>query len=114
MDRSQINTKVEQSLESLEGAKRAVPSPYLLTRINARMAKEGAPNFWSRAGAFLSRPVIAAGGLAFFIAVNLLAVNAFDKKSSRKTSASGTTTSNNNYEFAINVSGIYDIENPEP
>lgn len=113
MERSEMPEKVDQSLESLEGISRATPAPYLLTRINARLLKETQPNFWSRAGAFLSRPVTAVCGLTLFLIINVVAVNVFDKTNSSRSSGASAQPATN-YDFAINVSGIYDIENQEP
>jgi hypothetical protein len=76
------------------------------------MKADDAPNFWSRAGALLSRPKVAGAGLAVFVLMNILVVNSLAKKN---TSASvATQVSQNKYDFAINVSSIYDIENQEP
>ena len=57
---------VEQTLNSMDGAERATPAPFLLTRINAKMNREQ-PSAWERFGIFLSRPIIALTTIAFLI-----------------------------------------------
>lgn len=112
MEHDDINKKVAVSLESLEGVSRAIPAPYLLTRINAKLNSQEAPNFWSRAGAILSRPKVAGIGMMIFVMANIFVINSLKKNNTSTALIQGTTATR--YDFAINVSSIYDIENQEP
>ncbi|MCP9750940.1 hypothetical protein [Ferruginibacter sp. HRS2-29] len=112
MEHDDIHKKIAASLESLDGVSRATPAPYLLTRINAKLNALEAPNFWSRAGALLSKPKIAGIGMMVFIVMNIFVINSLKKNNTPAALTQGTT--NIRYDFAINVSSIYDIENQEP
>lgn len=103
--------QIDAVIESLGGVSKASPAPYLLTRINARLGKDADNSFWGRAGAFISRPAVAGFGLGVFMLVNCIAVTVL-KNGNGKSVAS--QPGNTNYEFAINVSSNYDIDNQEP
>jgi uncharacterized protein YybS (DUF2232 family) len=112
MEHDDINKKVAASLESLDGISRATPAPFLLTRINAKLNSQEAPNFWSRAGAILSRPKVAGIGMMVFLLMNIFVINSLKKNNTPTALTQGTSITR--YDFAINVSSIYDIENQEP
>ncbi len=112
MDHANNNKKIEAVINSFNGAERATPAPYLLTRINARLAKEKKYNFWSRISAVISKPLVAGSGIAVFIAVNFWIVATLTNTTSKTVTTQLPTGAK--YEFAINVSSIYDIENQEP
>ncbi len=103
------DNKIEEVLNSLDGAERAVPRPFLLTRINARLQQKVPVNFWGAAFAFISRPLVAGIGLLLFLMVNVIIISR-----NKNTAGSNIVIQNTNtaqYEFAINVASIYDIEN---
>ena len=65
--KSDIEKKVEEVLNSLDGIKRATPQPWLFSRIKARLNREEdeEKTVWGNLGSFLSKPGVAiAGGLA--------------------------------------------------
>jgi hypothetical protein len=104
--------QIDQALNSLDGMAKATPAPYLMTRINARLQqqRQQAGSFWSYAVAFLSKPTVAVIGLVFFVAVNVVVISS--GKTPGSTASAGLQ--NNNTDFAINVSSMYDIDNLEP
>ena len=64
-----IQQQIEQTLQSLDGVKRAQANPFLFTRIKARMNKKA--NGWEEGiFSFVSRPVIAVAILLLVMAVN--------------------------------------------
>ncbi len=71
MNKTKLATLVEETLDSMNGAQRAEPAPYLLTRINAKMNRE-IPSAWERISLYLSRPGIAIVAVAFLIILNLV------------------------------------------
>ena len=64
-----IQQEIEQTLQSLDGAKRAEANPFLFTRIKARLNKKA--NGWEEGiFSFVSKPVIAVAILLLVMAVN--------------------------------------------
>jgi hypothetical protein len=64
-----IQQQIEQTLQSLDGVKRAQANPFLFTRIKARMNKKA--NGWEEGiFSFVSKPVIAVAILLLVMAVN--------------------------------------------
>ena len=106
-----LNKMIDDTLGSMDGAKRAVPRPYLLTRINARLRNTKEP-VWERAGRFISRPVVVIAGLCLIIGINVLVI-AFNNN----TATPGNTVAEQQAtqdEFSTNIASLYDIENTEP
>ncbi len=67
----QIEKKVAEALDSLEGMHRAEPAPWFYTRVNARLQKE-AGSIWVSAGRLLSRPGIAIAGVMIILTMNVV------------------------------------------
>ena len=66
--KEKIQQEIEQTLQCLDGAKRAEANPFLFTRIQARMAKKDSA--WERIFSFISRPAIAMAIVLLVMAVN--------------------------------------------
>jgi hypothetical protein len=112
MQKKNIEKLVEETLQSFEAAKRAVPKPFLLTRVMAAIEKNASEkNGWSRASAFISKPAVAAAAIAFIIFINMgiLFLKKNDPGKIPGTQNSTLVTD----DFAINAANIYDIENLE-
>ncbi|MEO6537739.1 MAG: hypothetical protein ABIT07_11875 [Ferruginibacter sp.] len=109
MDDHKINNKIEEVLGSLNGLKRAMPKPFLMTRINARLQQETGYSFWTAAVAFISGPLVAGFAVVLFLILNVVIISQNDDTASSNTAVQNTNTTQ--YEFAINVASIYDIEN---
>lgn len=110
MQDPRIEKLVEETISSLDGAARAEANPFLLTRIFARVQQQaGGQNIWSSLASFLSKPVVALGGLALILSINAVIIfsNTKDNRASQNVAPSKD-------EFAINVISIYDTENQEP
>ena len=113
MQEKNIEKLIEETLQSFEGAKRAEPKPFLLTRVMAAVYKHApVKNAWSRAGAFISKPRVAFTGIAFIIFINIgsLFLKKDDTDKNPVTQNSTPVTD----DFAMNAANIYDIENQEP
>lgn len=61
--------RIDAILDSLEGMERAMPAPFLHTRLTARMERERSGG-WSRAMELLSRPAVAIGLSLLFVLLN--------------------------------------------
>ena len=66
--KEKIQQEIEQTLESLNGVKRAEANPYLFTRIKARMNKR--TGAWERTFSFVSKPLVALAVLALVMTIN--------------------------------------------
>ncbi|MEO5889211.1 MAG: hypothetical protein ABIQ31_03105 [Ferruginibacter sp.] len=110
-NKEHISKLVEDTINSMDNAERAVPPPFLLTRINARL-NETKESFWEKAVWFISRPAVAIPGLAMFILVNLSVV--IFNKADRSATAKEQLIQYQTDDFSYAVATIYDIENTEP
>jgi len=68
-DKRHIQEEVEKTLNSLDGIQRATSSPYLFTRIKARLEREE-KSLWSKALTFISRPLVAVPAIVLTILIN--------------------------------------------
>ena len=66
--KEKIQQEIEQTLQCLDGTKRAEANPFLFTRIKARMSRKA--NIWERTFSFISRPAIAVAIVVLVMAVN--------------------------------------------
>ena len=109
-DMNDINKRVEDTLNSLDGITRAEANPFIYTRIQARLQR-------SRGG--VERLVSLAGkpAFAFMLLLVVLSTNVFVMLNG---SSETTTSSQTQTQFAIadeyhnETSALYDYENPEP
>jgi hypothetical protein len=67
-----IAQKVEQALNSLDGAHKASPGPFFFTRVQARLQKQRS-NGWELVSSFITRPSVALSGLCIIILLNVVA-----------------------------------------
>lgn len=107
----QINKLVEEALSSFDEAERAVPKPFLLTRINARMRKH-TETVWEKTGRFIGRPAVAFTGLCMILLINAMVI--LYNKTSGTVTVTEQVGQNPADEFSYTVAPIYDIENPQP
>ena len=109
MDKNKIDQKIEAALGSFDGMERATASPYLLTKINARLQQDLPLGFWSKAFAFFSRPLVAVAVMALLV-LNIIFISQKENISGNNNTAIQNTATTK-YDFAINVSSMYDVEN---
>jgi hypothetical protein len=79
--RKDIEKRVEETLDSLDGIQRAEPQPWLFSRVKGRLMQEE-KTAWGAVGSFLARPAIAIAGLCFILMLNGFLVFNQEKKSS--------------------------------
>jgi len=107
---NEIEKRVEETLNSLDGMRRAEANPFLYTRIQARLQQ-------SRSG--LERLILMAGkpAFAFLLLVIVLATNIMVML---KGTAEASAVKQEQTQFAVadeyhlDVPALYDYENPEP
>ena len=103
-----IQQEIEQTLQCLDGVKRAEANPFLFTRIKARMAKKD--SVWERTFSFISKPLIAMAIVLLVMAVNgwaLLGSNSSDNVIGDSANVSELA---NEYNVVASVDN-YDYEN---
>lgn len=106
--KEKIQQEIEQTLQCLDGVKRAEANPFLFTRIKARMAKKD--SVWERTFSFISKPAIAMAIVLLVMAVNgwaLLGSNSNDNGISDSANVSELA---NEYNVVASVDN-YDYEN---
>jgi hypothetical protein len=79
--RKDIEKRVEETLNSLDGIRRAEPQPWLFSRVKGRLMQEEKTG-WGAIGSFLARPAIAIAGLCIILMLNGLLLLNQEKKSS--------------------------------
>ena len=64
-----LETRVERTLNSLDGIQRAEPQPWLFARIQGRLMREER-TVWGTMSSLLAKPAIAIAGLCFILIMN--------------------------------------------
>jgi hypothetical protein len=111
-NKKHIDKMAEEALSSIDGAERAIPKPYLLTRVKARMDRKN-ETVLERSGSFILRPVFVIAGLCLVIGINALVI-AFNKNTADTDSYAVNEQTTSADEFGTTVATLYDIENNEP
>ena len=108
--RPDLEKKVQDALDSLDGIQRAEPRPYFYTRLTARLQANDR-TIWETMGSFLARPVVAVAGLCFILILNafILIRQDADPSVSFPVANSDQLTSDNEYILASSSS--FDYEN---
>jgi hypothetical protein len=109
-ENQEIDKRIEETLNSLDGMRRAEANPFLFTRIQARISQ-------SRSG--LERIVSLAGkpAFAFLVLVIVLVTNltvvlqGSSESTAVKQDQSQLAVAD---EYDLDVPSLYDYENPEP
>jgi len=68
-NKQDIQDAVDKTMDSLDGLQRAMPRPFLFTRIKARLVREE-KSFWSRALDFIGRPAVAMATVVIAVIIN--------------------------------------------
>jgi hypothetical protein len=105
-----INDKIENTLKSLSGIERASTKPYFFTRLEARMTAK--KNSWEKVSYFLSRPVIALGGICCILLINAFVIfsGASTTENIPKTEIAGIMD-----EYTqLATNNLFDFENVKP
>ncbi len=107
-----INNRVNVTLESINGIAPASLKPFLLTRINAALNNEQVQSGWSYIAFYLKKPAVAAFGILLVLLINIMVITSRNKMMERESITKSIAPQK--YDFAINVSVMYDSENQEP
>jgi hypothetical protein len=111
-----MNTKpdtekwIDEALQSLDGAPRASPKPFLFSRVNSRMGKANY-NAWDLVLQLISRPAVAIACICIIIAINAATV-AFNFPNNK--TGTDELYSDVDYNTSVTYLNENDFENPEP
>jgi hypothetical protein len=107
-----FDDKIDVTLKSIDGIAKASPKPFLLTRINAGLNSAAAETVWSQIAFYLKKPLVSGFAILLLVLVNILVIKSINNGSEKEKVTKSLTFQK--YDFAINVSVLYDIENQEP
>jgi hypothetical protein len=110
-NKKHIDKLAEEALSSIDAAERAMPKPYLLTRIKARMDRKNETAL-EKSGSLVLRPVFVIAGLCLVIGINALVI-AFNNNTTEDSYAVNEQATSAD-EFSTTIATLYDNENNEP
>ncbi|HWC52850.1 MAG TPA: hypothetical protein VG676_04620 [Chitinophagaceae bacterium] len=108
-NKTDINPKTEEILNSLDGIRQATAQPFLYTRVMARLTKETTSTRWEKIASLFSKPAFAIATIALFLLINAAVVFHFSTKATTTQDESAVVSDN---EYNLSVSSLYDL-NPE-
>ena len=109
-EKKDIESRIEETLNSLEGIRRAEANPFLYTRIQARLDRSR--GVFEKIALIAGKPVFAVLLLLIVVGSNLVVM--------WKGSADASAVKQEQTQFAVadeyhlDVPALYDYENPEP
>ena len=106
--KEKIQQEIEQTLQCLDGVKRAEANPFLFTRIKARMAKKD--SVWERTFSFISKPAIAMAIVLLVMTVNGWALLGSNSNDNSIVDSANVSELANEYNVVASVDN-YDYEN---
>ena len=106
-----LEKRIEDTLNSLDGIQRAEPQPFFYTRVIGRLQREQ-KNVWEMMGSFLSRPVVVVAGLVLILVMNAFMVLNQEPTLSNKNVAVEQPVTDNDYILASSSS--FEYENIDP
>jgi hypothetical protein len=105
-----IESQVQQALNSLEGIKQASTGSFFFTRVQARINRTEL-SFLEKMGSIISRPAVALAAIGLIIMINSIAI-VQQKQSTNSLTDQSELVSADEYNMAVN--SFYDYENSEP
>jgi len=102
--------KIDAVMHSLDGVEKASPSPFLFTRLEARMQNER--NTWYKISAFVARPIVALACICFVLIINASVILFSDTKSNSLTQGGPELATADEYSQVSST--IYEFENVKP
>ena len=109
MDNQKLAKLVNETMDAMDGAERATPAPYLLTRLHAALKREEV-SYWERISLFICRPGVAVTAVLLVIILNLFM---YTYSGSTQVSRQTLSTASDDYSM-VNPAALFDIENTQP
>ena len=104
-----MHKKVDEIMHSLDGINRAMPRPFLLTRLEARMLNER--NIWIKLSLFVARPVVAFACICFVLIINTIVIFLLNTSGNSLAQGNDLATAD---EYSQVSSTLYEFENSKP
>lgn len=108
MKQHEIDKRVEETLDSLDGLTRAKANPFLFTRVEARLNQSGKTG-WEQLTGYIARPAVALAMLCMVILSN--AVVMYWQSAREETPDQQLALTE---EYNMTVTAFYEEETPEP
>lgn len=105
-----INNKIDNALNSLDGMEHASVKPFFFTRLEARMQKE--KNTWEKISSFVARPVIAFACICLVIMINAAVIFSSQKTHNNVTGQNDEIATVDEYSQVS--SSFYEFVNTKP
>lgn len=109
MDNNKLTKLVNETMDAMDGAERATPAPFLLTRLHAALKREEI-SYWERIVLFICRPGVAVTAVLLVIILNLFM---YTYSNSNQVSLQPMSSAAEEYSM-INPAALFDIENTQP
>ena len=108
MKQHEIDKRVEETLDSLDGLGRAKANPFLFTRVQARLDQSG-KTVWEQLTAYSARPAVALAMLCMVILTNGVVMYWQSANEENPDQQLALTE-----EYNMTVTAFYEEETPEP
>jgi hypothetical protein len=108
MKQHELDKRVEETLDSLDGLSRAKANPFLFTRVEARLNQSGKTG-WEQLTAYIARPAVALAMLCMVILSNAVVMYSRSAKEEVPEQQLALTE-----EYNMTVTAFYEEETPEP
>lgn len=103
-----IQRKIDEAMDSIVGIKRATPTLFFYTRLEARIKKHE-NNYWERISQVITRPAFAVITVSMVLVLNLFVVINETSATTAKPDVSELATADD-----LGANSFYDIENVLP
>lgn len=105
-----FNKKIGDVMRSLDDIKKASPSPFFFTRLEARMERE--KSVWETISSFVAKPIVAFACICLIIMINAAVI--FSSENSRKSASSQNNEIATVDEYNQVSSTFYEFVNTKP
>jgi hypothetical protein len=110
MKNKNIQQEIEDALNSLEHIQRAVPAPYLLTRVQAKLSNP-VKNTWENIAGLISRPAVMVAGICILLIMNFSVLFYKNHNASNIITERSFTSAADEEDEYSNLATIDNIEN---
>ena len=105
-----FNKKIEEVMRSLDDIKKASPSPFFFTRLEARMERD--KSVWETISSFVAKPIIAFACICLIIMINAAVI--FSSENSEKSASAQNNEIATVDEYNQVSSTFYEFVNTKP
>jgi hypothetical protein len=105
---SDIQSRIDETMQSIDNISRATPKPFFYTRLEARILKEEG-GFWESMSRMMSKPAIAVATISLVLIINVLVFM-------QGSAAAGNAPKRSEMASVedLRPTSYYDLENSQP